>query len=199
MIFKIEFDKDYDCNTDFAVLLNKISEELRQHKIRLSATHEELICIAYAREYVLKNGIDTLLNLKDSLSTEDVHGKISDVDAKTNVFHEQFKCLDFPEKCESLMIFDPYIFHQKYDTDYELIFITNSNYNTELYSNIKKKIQSKISIKIIDDIHDRFWIVNNSKGILIGTSLNGFGKKYTITNPLKEHDIQDILKIIKNI
>jgi hypothetical protein len=211
MIFRVVFDNDYDKNTDCHSLLSEISKELHRHKITLSLTDEELIGIEFAREYVLKNGIDTLLNLNNSISTEDVHGKISDIDAKVGVFHEQFKALDFPTECKSLKIYDPYILPKKYDPDYEclflkiigyfqniedLTFITSINYNISLYNNIKNNIKNKISIKTTDDIHDRFWIINDSKGILIGTSLNGFGKKYTVMNPLREDDVQDILKIL---
>jgi hypothetical protein len=41
--------------------------------------------------------------------------------------------------------------------------------------------------------HDRFWIVDETKGLFVGTSLNGIGKKYSIVDYLDSHDVADIV------
>ena len=45
-----------------------------------------------------------------------------------------------------------------------------------------------------DELHDRFWLSRQSgKGILSGTSFNGFGKKYCVVDFLDEQDVRDIV------
>ena len=54
-----------------------------------------------------------------------------------------------------------------------------------------------------DDFHDRFWIIddgqNNCKGVLVGTSLNGFAKKIFLIAPLDPTDITDILTEVNKL
>lgn len=56
----------------------------------------------------------------------------------------------------------------------------------------------KPSLQIIhtttNDFHDRFWISNNrEKGIVTGTSLNGFGNKFALVDRLNISDVREVI------
>lgn len=114
----------------------------------------------------------------------------------------------------NLIIIDPYIFPKKYDNSYKdlitrilnianfksLKIITNQyNYNNTLYNEVKKSLVGN-SIEVIfnNDFHDRFWIANRNKAFLVGSSLNGIGKKISSINYIDDDDIQELLKVLDN-
>lgn len=114
---------------------------------------------------------------------------------------------------DELLVIDPYIFSNS-DESYEnmLINIFNkSNYRnitviTNFYNTDKeflKYIQENVprlkQIKYTKDFHDRFWIADNKKGFVLGTSLNGVGKKYYYIDYLDNDDVSEIVSIVKNI
>ena len=114
---------------------------------------------------------------------------------------------------DELLVIDPYIFSNS-DESYEnmLINIFNkSNYRnitviTNFYNTDKeflKYIQENVprlkKIKYTKDFHDRFWIADNKKGFVLGTSLNGVGKKYCYIDYLDNDDVSEIVSIVKNI
>lgn len=68
--------------------------------------------------------------------------------------------------------------------------------------NILKSINPNITIKdiITDEIHDRFWLdVDNKKGIVMGTSLNGVTKKLTLIDYLQPSDARAVIDIANEI
>lgn len=77
--------------------------------------------------------------------------------------------------------------------------ITTTKVDTSLLGQINTTLKvHKPSLQIIhtttDDFHDRFWISNNrEKGILIGTSLNGLGNKFSLVDRLNTPDVQEIV------
>lgn len=77
--------------------------------------------------------------------------------------------------------------------------ITTTKVDTSLLEQINTTLKvHKPSLQIIhtttDDFHDRFWISNNrEKGILIGTSLNGLGNKFSLVDRLNTSDVQEIV------
>ena len=110
--------------------------------------------------------------------------------------------LDKVLKTDQLLIIDRFIFPKNFDPSYPIFFvdildkylsnlnslniITSSTHNVPLKNSIiallkAKKDTLQIDIKCNDDFHDRFWISDfNNKGLLLGTSLNGFGRKYAL-------------------
>ena len=83
-------------------------------------------------------------------------------------------------------------------------FITEPQYDKVLYENIGyvlRDINPKVSVKIktTREFHDRFWIVDEKKGLFIGTSLNGLGRKYALTDFINDEDIADIVEKLKQL
>ena len=69
------------------------------------------------------------------------------------------------------------------------------------FSSLIQKINTsiKVSQKYTDDFHDRFWIIDDKKGLFIGTSLNGIGKRYSLIDYLQDSDVANITLRYKQI
>lgn len=63
----------------------------------------------------------------------------------------------------------------------------------ESFLNIKRHL--KIETKFSDKFHDRFWLCGK-KGMFVGTSLTGIGKKYCLIDYINHDDILDINKYL---
>ena len=64
---------------------------------------------------------------------------------------------------------------------------------------MQKNIKCSINFLFSSEFHDRFWLVNDNKGFISGTSLNGFGKKISNLIPLEKEDVDIILNEINRI
>jgi hypothetical protein len=55
------------------------------------------------------------------------------------------------------------------------------------------------TLKMTDDFHDRFWIADKAKGLFVGTSLNGIGKKYALVDVMRDEDTATIVKELRRV
>lgn len=119
---------------------------------------------------------------------------------------------------KTLVIFDIYIFgnstgvHQSVNLFSTIIQSISSKLEKVVFVTLNKKkfrktansfkkaieiINPHIEIDIIhsDVVHDRYWIdIDSKKGIIMGTSLNGIGKKLCLIDKLSKNDVSSILK-----
>ena len=51
----------------------------------------------------------------------------------------------------------------------------------------------KFSTEVCEEVHDRFWIADQTQALVIGTSLNSFGSKFCFVERLSNTDVQDLL------
>ncbi|MBZ5763059.1 hypothetical protein LAV84_26320 [Rhizobium sp. VS19-DR104.2] len=59
-------------------------------------------------------------------------------------------------------------------------------------------IQIKDSIS--DEFHDRYWLdIDSAKGIVVGTSLNGIGKKISMIDYATSADSMEILRLAAHL
>ena len=128
------------------------------------------------------------------------------------------KFLDKIITSDHLIIIDPYIFPNKHDPDYAVFFVdilrkyfdqikrisfvTNESYNSAIKTTVFDLIKSikpelDLEIKAYEFFHDRFWLCNN-KGLFVGTSLNGVGKKYTLIDYIKKKDVSLLFNEIQD-
>ena len=113
-----------------------------------------------------------------------------------------------------ILIIDPYIFCKNADDDYKELLkkiLLNSQYNSlkvvtsqknycsSFLKKIKSSVGNNIRVFFSDKFHDRFWIANENKGFISGTSLNGVGKRYSIITLMEENDVSEIVKIVHNL
>lgn len=126
------------------------------------------------------------------------------------------KYLDKVITVKKLTILDRYIFPSKHDNNYsaffmsviekylpsldELTIISSPKHNEKIKNEILQLLKSKkptlnVKISLSDLFHDRLWISDfNSRGLILGTSLNGFGKKYALIDFLNSNDVKVIVK-----
>lgn len=83
----------------------------------------------------------------------------------------------------------------------EVKFITKPQYNSELFEAIRQLLMQlnpdlRVLCKTTDEFHDRFWIVDQARGLFVGTSLNGIGKRYALVDRISENDIKDLMDVL---
>ena len=67
-----------------------------------------------------------------------------------------------------------------------------------VFSTVVPGIQ--INDVVTEDFHDRYWIdVENTKGVMVGTSLNGIGKKVAMIDHANVADIREIVRLASGL
>lgn len=68
----------------------------------------------------------------------------------------------------------------------------------KVFSTVVPGIQ--INDVVTEDFHDRYWIdVENTKGIMVGTSLNGIGKKIAMIDHANVADVREIVRLASDL
>ena len=114
---------------------------------------------------------------------------------------------------DELLLIDPYLFPSNPDSDYvaylgrvfstaigsikRLDVATLPSRNRTIQADFLAMVSSVkpgvvTSFKYTCAFHDRFWIADKTRGIFVGTSLNGIGRRYALTDYLREEDAKEI-------
>lgn len=77
----------------------------------------------------------------------------------------------------------------------EFLFFHKRTFQQELQEQFSKV---RISIKrMTKKVHDRFWIYNGMAGIIVGTSLNGIGSRFSFAMQIPEADLKELIEALK--
>lgn len=119
-----------------------------------------------------------------------------------------------------LMIIDPYLFppRPKLGAEGYAAFLTNlvapilepganlscvvnSSSNSQIEDAVRLGLSELVSgvtmnVQRSDDFHDRFWISDRTRGVVVGASLNGLGSKLFLVDELKASDVAAILEAL---
>ena len=186
-------------------------EDFDFHQIPLPVYHfrQEFL------EHIAKNGLSSLYNL--TILMEDITSPSMTLNEIEEIIVKFLANLNGAKK---LVIIDPYFYSKSKTTDIsivfknllsgiystleEIVFITNgktADTKTAIHTAVNELNSSiKLYDFITDDFHDRFWIdPDNSVGIVMGTSLNGLGKKIALIDKLHTDDVAEIVKLAKTI
>jgi hypothetical protein len=70
-----------------------------------------------------------------------------------------------------------------------------------IIKNLKSQISPKVDCHVyaVNDIHDRVWIKDATRGLLVGTSFGGLGKKVTFIINLPKKDLVDFLELLDGL
>lgn len=131
------------------------------------------------------------------------------------------KYLDKILTTDKLLIIDRFIFPSNPDPNYtnfifdilekylptlsEITFIASPRHDETTKNNITALLTGKnaaiqVNVETSDDFHDRFWISDhNSKGLFLGTSLNGYGRKYALVDYINTSDVRLIITELKGL
>jgi hypothetical protein len=175
---------------------------------------DEAFCLEECKEMILTRGVRQTLStgriLEAILAKTDDHEKR---DLLIRVLRDQLRTL---APSESLIVVDPYFFPANlrdkgdYLDDFRAIFgsvipginritfITKPRYDAGLFEDMKRILVEinpalRIEHRTTNDFHDRWWIADRERGLFIGTSLNGLGKRYALTDYLKDDDAAQIV------
>lgn len=70
------------------------------------------------------------------------------------------------------------------------VFINKKNYNKNLHHTISQKVGCEIKVYSSENLHDRFWIIDEERGISLGTSLNGWDKGIVRIEGVRDEEIK---------
>lgn len=83
----------------------------------------------------------------------------------------------------------------------KFLYPDNAKKDNEVFDGMKdilNKNKIKMTVEKCNEFHDRFWVgIDNRKGVVLGTSLNGIGKKIALVDILKESDVDAIIDELK--
>lgn len=208
----IVYVKSYKEGSDVVDFLKEVNKH-PEFSHFLVARFDAINARDYFREYIVENGISSLFNF--SLACDAVmHGGIH-VDEIADIV------LQFVEKLKGvrdLFIIDPYFYSDDPDCVAlfgkmmsalseqlsSVTFFTNGSKASKKSTmhSVLKAVAPNVSIKdvVTDEFHDRFWIdAANMVGIVMGTSLNGIGKKIALIDHLSKSDACEIAKLARQL
>jgi hypothetical protein len=117
-----------------------------------------------------------------------------------------------------LLVIDRYLFPKRPANDYldtlvsvvqplldsvsRLVLITSKVHDTILLGEFKDRLRvlrptCEVLHRVSEDFHDRFWIVDQARGLVVGTSLNGLGRRYALVDYVDETDVAEIVTTLK--
>ena len=127
---------------------------------------------------------------------------------------------DFTRESESLIIVDPYFFSgkktnaEKITDDLErctrakqkslkrvhVIFDSSSETQSvrKCITNMFKSNGVHLSMATTDEVHDRVWVSDRERALVVGTSLNGIGNRAAFLLPLPDTDLNELLDFLDN-
>ncbi len=172
-------------------------------------------------DYIKKYGLNNYF--KRSGLVECIVGKNMPLPSITSLVSDYVnEILGQTATSQELIIIDPYLFkdnsrcssadlqnrienilHLHANKISKIVCITDSTkYNAAIKNAVEanlKLINSTLTIdvKFSTDYHDRFWIANRNKGIVVGTSLNGLGNKMALIDFIDSVDIKDVVDDLK--
>jgi len=190
--------------------LLELAQNMSNDGYRLSFGEKEILLMAETKQMLLDKGPTVILS--QELLMEEV---LPDNTPRNAVLDTLKYKLNRCSATQSLHIIDPYLYPSAQDPDYVTDFIsifaatlrlcscvhiaTRARRNAGLETQIENEIRQvnpQISIrkKYTDVFHDRFWIIDDIRGVFVGTSLNGIGKRYAIIDYLQENDAREIVQ-----
>lgn len=174
----------------------------------LNYASEDAYLFDKVKEAIRKKGITHFTNSIDLME-----GVLPDNMARADFVDNLRYMVRNIQVTDELLLIDPYLFPRNADPDYipylEKVFGTAIGSITHLRIATKpdrhgptettfsqmvhgKKPGVVITTKYTEVFHDRFWIADQARGLFIGTSLNGIGKRYSLIDYLRDEDVKDI-------
>ena len=189
-----------------AEFLIKLAQHLSLHAHNLSFTSKEILLMESVKQMLLDIGETVIVSRQ--LLTEEV---LPDKTPRSAVLDTLRYKLNRCQPRGTLLIVDPYIFPETHDADYVADFISvftdaiKACSSLEICTEKRGAVQSQldtaikalnpgisITKKFSNVFNDRFWIADGSRGLFVGTSFNGLGKRYAVVDYLTEEDAKDI-------
>jgi len=201
-----------------AGLLKELDNHLQRRGIEVYILDVDTYCLEMCQKLIMEKGPTYILSLKklqeallpkvDSIEGQDLlvkllsnHLRALSPSKDLIIVDRYFFPMNLPNRMEYLTTFRE-IFGSVVPKVASVRFITEPKYNQALYQDIKNilvKLNPKINVihKTTNDFHDRFWIADEMKGLFVGTSLNGIGRKYALADFMKDEDTATVVKELR--
>jgi hypothetical protein len=163
--------------------------------------------------HIAEHGLTSLYSF--SIVMEDITSPSLDINDIEKVVAQFVSQLDGAKR---IMIVDPYLYAASGTIDVaslfknllgkaisaleEVIFVTNGqklNTKTAIHAAVSALVPTcKIVDFTTDQFHDRFWVDPDAgRGLVMGTSLNGLGRKIALVDRLKTADVGEIVTLAR--
>ena len=199
-------------------LLKELGNRLQQRGIEVYILDVDTYCLEMCQKLIMEKGIRYILSLERL--QEAVLPKIGSIEERDLLVKVLSNYLQALSPSKDLTIVDQYFFRVKPSDRAEYIgtfreifglvipkvamvrFITKPDHDRALYQDIKSvlvDLNPEINVvhKMTNDFHDRFWIADEVKGLFVGTSLNGIGRKYALADFMEDEDTATIVKELR--
>lgn len=121
-----------------------------------------------------------------------------------------------PER--DFVIVDRYLFPKQRPDDYldtlfetiepvvrrtrQLLVVTSPRYDDLLLHELRQQLHAlypdcRFAHRSSESFHDRFWIADKERGLFLGTSLNGLGRRYALVDYMASSDVQEIIAALR--
>lgn len=79
-----------------------------------------------------------------------------------------------------------------------VVIVTSQKHDARQLTALRERLggNCEIVLRISEEFHDRFWIVDGARGLFVGTSLNGIGKRYALADYMQEADVRAIIEAL---
>lgn len=201
-----------------AELLKELGNRLQQRGIEVYILDVDTYCLEMCHKLIMEKGPRYILSLERL--QEAVLPKVDSIEERDLLVKVLSNYLQALLPSKDLIIVDPYFFPANlpdragYLSTFREIFgsvilkiasvrfITKPEHDKALYQDIKyvlADLNPKINAihKTTNAFHDRFWIADEKKGLFVGTSLNGIGRKYALADFMEDEDTATIVKELR--
>jgi hypothetical protein len=181
--------------------------------VAVGMTYPSRIVAEHGKQYVIENGVSSLFTAQ--LLEEEILPQASTT-TRQPLFDVIKKFLTQLAPSQSVTIVDPYFFAARNVLTYpsivanvlgpavnavsQITFVRDGTKDVPGLSaavvTALKSLNSSLTISdhTTSDFHDRFWIVDGTRGLVLGTSLNGVGNRVCLLDYLSETDVAAIVQ-----
>jgi len=181
--------------------------------VTVGMTNPSRIVAEHGRQYVLENGVTSLFTTQ--LLQENILSQASTT-GRQPLFDVIKKFLARLAPAQSVTIVDPYFFATRNVLTYpsivadvlapaasvvsKITFVRDKTKDMAgLFGAVSAALKSlnnslTMSDHTTGDFHDRFWLVDGTRGLVLGTSLNGVGNRVCLIDYLSQTDVAAIVQ-----
>lgn len=166
--------------------------------------------------YVIEHGVASLLST--GMAQDSIMSKAMSQQDVSFIFHGHVKNLILSDR---VIIIDPYFYASEKNSlvsvaelffkliqpvvgDVKTIYVVSKFFDKNRVDELNKEIEflCKKSSFIVNfftnSFHDRFWLnPKNNRGFVVGTSLNGIGKKICLVGKIEEKDVCELINLLR--
>lgn len=183
-----------------------VSRLLEPLGLKVSITTRYALAEGEIKRLLFEKGVSYLWQL--SKLREDVLPRTPDLPALLSVLRNMIRRI---APSEELIIVDRYLLREASQESFDnlitvlapildivtrIAVVTSQKHDARLFGELRdflKIRKCEVLLRTSESFHDRFWIADRARGLFVGTSLNGIGKRYALADYMDEADVRTII------